>query len=229
MRKTIILGNIENNKVLRSFESQRTFFYTENLREAFQYHLDNLEIDSYILDSSSFTLDKLIRLTEQIQFLNSLISVLIYKPDSESLLETDKEANIHILNNDEEFELFFNTIEKNSRSFNRVQWPLQVIFHEEGNRSRKFYGIVLSLSVGGCFIKLDEQVDKFEERNLILTFYFKDFNFLVEGRLNRKEILENGQISALALEFVKISPMTTSYLKEIIDNEILSELMDIVQ
>lgn len=218
-----MLGNFLNHNIVERFEIKRDFYKTLKLSEAFSYHLNNLEIDSYIIDYNSYTLNQVLSLSEHIHDLNSLISILIYNPDTPGKEALSSLSYLFILEKMGDPEAFFNAINKNNRIFNRVEWPLSIEFHRSMDSVIKYQGIVLTLSVGGCYIKLKDSIKDLKSDDIIMTFNFKGFKFLSEGIIKRVEKYED---MGIAVEFQRVSPQTSVFLKQIIDEKILLKIMD---
>lgn len=228
MRKTIILGNISESEIGNKIDSKRELYRATQISDSFIYHLNNQEVDSYIIDYNSYSIDKTSKLIEQFLYLNHLINIAIYKPDALGKTRFNNSENVYLLYNNE-FNSFFNQIDPNNRLFNRVNWPLLAEVRRNSTSSIVYKGMVLSISAGGCFIKLDEEFRVSENEVVIITLRFKQFCFLTEGITRRVKKLRNSTINGIAFEFKDVSTQTSKYIKEIIDEEILSEIMEAVQ
>lgn len=222
MKSTIVLGSTGNEIFARYQNADRLFYYVKDTHEGILYHLDNPEVDSYIIISSAFTPSALNSAIQHIHYLNTLITIIIWgneerkKPDS---------PNIHLATEDTDISGLLEDIPQCQRGSNRIEWPLRV----EIRTPKKNYTInssALSISSGGCFIMLKE-AGFVSGDEVTLTFHFKGFNFFAEGHVVRT--VQNKIPAGVAVQFQKVSPQTQKCIQEIINEKLLAELMHSVK
>jgi Tfp pilus assembly protein PilZ len=132
-------------------------------------------------------------------------------------------GNITFVREDDEIADAVKNIPEVHRDANRVEWPVKIIFRNPKDAAKQYNANVLSLSSGGCFIRTDVKLTEGEP--LVMTIQFKEFDFFTEGVVVRRIVSGGFQPEGLAIKFERTSPQTKSCIQNIINEKLLSELM----
>ena len=220
MRTSIILGKKDIYSELKAENENRNFVNFSTSEEAYFFQLDHPgDIDSYILDYNEFPENQLLKIIRHIRFLNEMVQIVIITGNGFDIDREQFGDNVKICTSGQEISEELKTITGEARQYSRVKWPVAVVFRESGKPEEKNEGIVISISSGGCLI-MSETVPG-DGARLMMTIIFKNFDFLVEGVVVRR----NGRNFAVKLE--NISSQTQSLIQEIVNEKILVELKDL--
>lgn len=227
MNKTIAFNWNSDEVALDKLIQSREIFYASDQKEAYLFHIENSEVDSYILNCEGMNIVDVKSIIRHIQYLNAIINIILYKAEYGVFESILKNGNIHIADSGDEIINHLNDVSRAGRSSNRIQWPLRVEFWDgSADGKDREQAIVTSLSSGGCFLKTANSENRSKGDHLSLLFHFRDFDFLAEARIVRMKVQSDGTPEGIALEFIEVSPQTERYIQEIIDEKILSEIMD---
>ncbi len=158
MKATIVLGLAKKNYELSKLENNRIILLSQSEKTAFLYHIENSDVDSYILYPGKDSYNLIDKIIKHIHYLNAMITIIIVTTDSELKKITEK-TNIHIISKEYEIAEILTNISKSQRDSNRIQWPLKVtVCKSDDSENNKNEGIVLSISSSGCLIKGDTDI-----------------------------------------------------------------------
>jgi PilZ domain len=212
-----------------SLSMNRSFYKAETQKEAYMYHIEHVNVDSYIVNPTGMNAGQLKSIVEHIQYLNAIITIIIFKPAFELPSGLLNKKNIKIAGNDDEILEFLKEINQILRDSNRVQWPLNVEYWIPDNKKGSLKKArVLSLSSSGCFIGTDPLLPLKKGESLSMIFSFKDFDFYSDGNVVRVSS-ETDATKGIAVEFKDVSSQTQKCIGEIIDEKILSQIMDAIK
>lgn len=230
MNKTIAYKWDSGEGSLDKAQKDRGIFYAKDQKEAYLYHIEQADVDSYILNCSHMTIVEAKAIVRHIHYLNAIMTIVLYKADYgifESLL---KNGNIHIAGNIEQVADLLVEAESKGRSSNRVQWPLKAEYWKGSTEGEeRDLAMVTSISSSGCFLKTEKKQSAQKGDHMSLLFHFRDFDFLADGNVVRLVPEASGATAGMALEFREVSPQTERYIQEIIDEKILSEIMHMIK
>ncbi|MBI9107022.1 MAG: PilZ domain-containing protein [Spirochaetales bacterium] len=220
MKTTIVLETDKKRLAGNLASPERRFEFFESEQSAYLFHLEQTEVDSYILEDTGNDVRSLIRNVRNIRFLNEMVSIILFGEGSIPDELHQDEHNITKCSTIEELVLMLEAIPENKRKYNRVRWPVSAWFNGtnslEGQRDK---GMVTSISSGGCMIFSDRMPAAGEA--LFITIIFNDFDFLVEGVILRQDT------RGFAVQFREISSWTQTIIQRIVDERILIELKNI--
>jgi hypothetical protein len=224
MIKVIILGNdIEEEMNNINIE----YNLCEKPKDAFLFQLENSEVDSYIINLPNKTKKDIVSIVEKINYLNPLINIYIYSKNPEKY-NSIIDNNISIISHKTDFENLREDAQINSRKFNRVPWPLTASFFLKNDIKTLHHGKIISLSAGGCCIKLDKQILLDIDGYLNATLFFKGCKFYSDTQVKRISKNDDGFIEYIGIKFINVSSQTQQILKDIINEKILSELIQTI-
>ncbi|WP_028974383.1 PilZ domain-containing protein [Spirochaeta cellobiosiphila] len=219
MGATIVLSQTNDHSLWSTLLPGRSLHNAQDLKQAFLYQINNPNIDSYIIDID-ISFEKLLEMISYIHYLNGLVHVYIH---INHLLGdiTKNVSQLHVLEDVGELPRLLKDIPPDHRQYNRGHWPIQCEYWFPSQPDLRYEGMILSLSSGGCFIQTKDI-----HRDQVISMYvlFKDFRFLVEGRVLRRNS-DTDQSSGIAVEFENVTPQTLKYIDEIINKKILSHLL----
>jgi len=218
--RTIILGNLSGEAVWRERLPGRILFFASQEKDAYLYQLDNVQVDSYILDMS-LKGKEIEEIGSRIHYLNALVHIYILRERLISAPDSPVD-NLSVLDNPGDITKAIKEIPEDQRSFNRAYWPIHSEYWFSDSPRLRYQGIVLSISAGGCFIRTDHSQP---ERSIMMYIHFREFRFLVEGEVLRTRTPQEGA-PGLAIKFKNISPQTDKFIEEIINEKILTRLME---
>jgi len=217
------------NPILKRQNSSRVFYRAESQKDAYLYHIEHVNVDSYIIDPAGMTVEQLKSIVEHIQYLNAIITILIYKPALELPGNLLNEKYIRIIKTDDEISHHLKEISKVNRDSNRVQWPLMSNTGFPDNKKESLKTAkVLSLSSSGCFVGTDPLIPLNKGDFLAMIFSFNDFDFYSDANVVRVS-REAEKTKGIAVEFQNVSKQTQKCIGEIIDEKILSQIMDAIK
>jgi len=226
MKATILFGIKKTDSILKKIEKKRTLFLAHSRKLAYLYHIENPEVDSYIIYPEGLSPNSLQTMIEHIHYLNALITIIIIKKDLKFDLLPVNNKNIKILTNEDDIPHILKNIPLSQRDANRVNWPLNVEYKKNDSlKVNNFSGIVLSISSSGCFIKINNNSIKTGEK-ISMTFQFKDFDFYSTCSVIRLKMKEENILEGIAVKFSDVSQQTQKCIKKIINEKILFELMN---
>ncbi len=228
MRTTIVLGLKKKNSILENIKGARNFFLAQSIKDAHLYHIENPDVDSYLIYSKELSIMDLETLIKHIQFLNAIITILVCQLDDDDDKYFAGNNSIKIVKKDNEIPPILKNLPVSHRDSNRVQWPLKVQYRHisNSNKEDKQWGFVLSISSSGCYIRTEKKLNLKAKDSISMTFHFKNFDFYTEGTIVRLKIRHNSTVDGIAVKFNHVSPQTQKCIKEIINEKILAELMD---
>ncbi len=228
MRTTIVLGLEKKNSILENIKGARNFYLAQSIKDAHLYHIENPDVDSYLIYSKELSIMDLETLIKHIQFLNAIIAILVCQLDDEDDKYFAGINSIKIIKKDDEIPLILKNLPVSQRDSNRVQWPLKVQYSHpaKSKKEERQWGFVLSISSSGCFIRTEKKLNVKTKDSLCMTFHFKNFDFYTEGTIVRLKIRHNSTVDGIAVKFDHVSPQTQNCIKQIINEKILAELMD---
>lgn len=225
MKATIVFGTEPEKALVKKMAKKRTVFIAPTEREAHLYHIEHPEVDSYLIFPQSLSLPMVKSFIQHIHFLNALITVIIFHNGSSRVEALQSEPNVHLINREEDILPLLLEIPEIQRDRNRIQWPVRAQFWAPAKSEEKHWGIILSLSSSGCFIRTEKSKEVDIEDELYMTIHFNDFDFFSEGVIVRRGGSDAKMPAGLAVKFQNTSPQTQRYIQNIIDEKILGELM----
>lgn len=225
MIKVILLGNeIEEEVNNKNIE----YNLCEQPKDAFLFQLENSEVDSYIINLPNKTENDIESIIEKINYLNPLIKIYLYSKKPEKYESIMNNNNISIISERIDFENLREDAQINSRHFNRVPWPLTATFSLRKDPQILHHGRIISLSAGGCGIKLDKPILLEIDVYINITLFFKGCKFYSDTQVKRISNNDEGFIDHISVQFIKVSTQTEKILKDIINEKILSELIQTI-
>ena len=229
MHATIVYNMKIANSVFKKQNMNRSFYKAETQKDAYMYHIEHVNVDSYIIDPVGMTTDQLQSIIEHIQYLNAIITIIIYNPKLKLTAALQDGKCIKIVKTDDEISQHLQEISKINRDSNRVQWPLNVEYWIPENKNDSLKNArVLSLSASGCFIGSDPDRPLKKGDLLAMIFSFNDFDFYSDAKIVRISN-EPGRTRGIAVEFKDVSHQTQKCIGEIIDEKILFQIMDAIK
>ncbi len=138
MKTTIVYGKNKKNSMLLNLEKSRTVFLAASGKEAHFYYIDLSEVDSFIIYPGKLYSQYLLIMIEQIQYINSIITILIYRPQVDNRKLFNNNKNIRIVDKNEDIPKILENLPKYQRDSNRVQWPIMVEYWKPSTLSHKF-------------------------------------------------------------------------------------------
>lgn len=221
MNKTIVFSWKKEDHSLNEISKNRELFYTDSQKEAYLYHIEQAGIDSYIINCEDRSIVDIKAMIRHIHYLNAIITIILFKADYGVFQPLLSSGNIFIADDRKDIEAHLNEVSRKGRSSNRIQWPLRAEYWiGNGSDNNREKAMVTSISSGGCFLKTDSDTKNVGE-HLSLLFHFRNFDFYADAI-----IVRTGE--GMALEFKEVSPQTERYIQEIIDEKILSEIMQMI-
>lgn len=229
MSTTIIYKRSSGRRLPPMQIDKRNIFESSSLKEVYMYHIDHVDVDSYIIDPKGLTLGQVQSMVEHVRYLNAIITIMIYKPEFDLPSALLNKKYIKIVTNDRDIPKNFKEISTVNRDSNRVQWPLHVEYWKQDNKEEtRKKAKVLSLSSSGCFIQTDPRPSMNAGDQLAMTFNFNNFDFYSKGSLVRISN-QPEEKQGIAVEFKEVSVQTRKYIREIIDEKILAQIMDTIK
>ncbi|MBN2656239.1 MAG: PilZ domain-containing protein [Spirochaetales bacterium] len=230
MNRTIVLNWQEHDADPAALHRDREIFNAKDQKEAYLYHIEHSDVDSYIINCTSLNIVDVKSIIRHIQYLNAIITIILYKAEYGVFEQLLRGGTVFIASDLDEAASHLRATDKKIRSTNRIQWPLHAEFWTPSTTEKKRERVmVTSISSRGCFLRTEDRQNRSEGDHLSILFHFRNFDFLAEGsivRINRGG--ENGT-SGLAVSFKEVSPQTERYIQEIIDEKILSEIMEMIK
>lgn len=223
MRETIVIGHKQREEIFFSLGNERNFYFADSEKSAYLHHLENPDVDSYLLDFSLGDEAILASIIERIHYLNALVNVLISVKKEGMYRRLEKLPSVRVLSDPQHILDHFKDLPVNKRKYNRVYWPVEVRFKTVEKPRQRGKGNLLSISSGGCFVRTDEIFEK--EALLELYIFFKDFNFQTQGKVVRLQSGGAPDQQGIALEFQGVSLQTSRCIQSIIDERILNSIM----
>jgi Tfp pilus assembly protein PilZ len=223
MKTTIILNESPNQAVYKELTASRTLYFSESESDSHLYHIEHPEVDSYIISAKGYDNVSLMNLVDHIRYLNSIVAIIITQNSGIDESFFSALGNLSFARKDEEILAAIKDIPEVHRDANRVEWPVKIIFRTRKDPSVQYPANVLSLSSGGCFIRTDVKLG--ENEPLVMTIQFKEFDFFTEGLVVRRIASGGFQPEGLAVKFEHTSPQTKTCIQNIINEKLLSELM----
>lgn len=224
MHNIVIVSNKEQLDLLNESRSQLEIHYVKSVKAAIIYQIECPEIDAIVYDADTIDHRELLTNLEKSLMINPLILQFLIGDISLPLkVETNK--SIILINNINEVVKVISQHKINRRQSNRAKWPIQVKYHKKEDSENGKWGMILSISVGGCFIKT-EHLELGKKGDIFtLNIHFKDFNFLVEGEIVRiQRIADINSPQGFSIKFISPTPQTKEFIQEIINNKILSTI-----
>lgn len=211
-----IPGEFQNNNTL--------IVSASNTGEILKKIVANGHTFAIIIDLENYSLELANVLTEKITRLNSLIIILYYFHNHQTLKQIKQtDLKYPAFSNFEEISAHLNACQGNRRTANRTNWQVKVKFYDSKTPEDYHWGFITSLSTSGCFIKTSDQEFFKNKTNIVLLITFEDFSFLVEAILIRQEQTER-MLGGFACKFEGISNATLRAIESIINEKIFNEL-----
>jgi Tfp pilus assembly protein PilZ len=223
MKTTIILKENRNRVVFNQLSSTRSLYFADSESDSHLYHIEHPEVDSYIISAREYNNASLRNLVDHIRYLNSIVAIILTNASGIDETPFKTMGNITFVREDDEIADAVKNIPEVHRDANRVEWPVKIIFRNPKDAAKQYNANVLSLSSGGCFIRTDVKLTEGEP--LVMTIQFKEFDFFTEGVVVRRIVSGGFQPEGLAIKFERTSPQTKSCIQNIINEKLLSELM----
>ncbi len=223
MKTTIILKENKNRPVFADLSAKRTLYFADSESDSHLFHIEHPELDSYIISAEGYSQASLRNLVDHIRYLNSIVTIIVTQGGKIDQKAYSPLGNIRFVQDDEEIFKAVKDIPEVHRDANRVVWPVRITFRTRNEGTIQYQANVLSLSSGGCFIRTDVKIA--EEEPLVMTIQFKDFDFFTEGMVVRRISRGGFQPEGLAVKFERTSPQTKTCIQNIINEKLLSELM----
>ncbi len=223
MKTSIVLGQTINTRIALEIKRKRALFPADSESTAHLYHIENPEVDSYIIYSDRFSLNTIHTLIEHVHYLNSIITIVLCHSGNLERSDFKTEKNLVLIENEDELPSILNDIPDIQRNSNRTEWPVKVKYWKTSTPAEKHKANVLSISSGGCFIRTSEPTSMNE--SLLMLISFKEFDFYTEGTVVRTNRSGMFQPDGIAVQFRNTSPQTKHCIQQIIDERILSDLM----
>ncbi|OQY40838.1 MAG: hypothetical protein B6229_00740 [Spirochaetaceae bacterium 4572_7] len=194
-----------------------------NIKEALIYQIENPSINGIIYDSKTLENRDIQSSLKKSNTLNPMILQFVLG-DIELTGKLKANDSIFIIKNINDIHNVFTKHNSNRRESNRAYWPIQVNYHKN-DKSRGNWGLILSISVGGCFIKTEHFELGVVGDMFIMDIHFNDFNFLVEGEVVRVQRIANmNSPQGFSIKFISPSVQTKDFIEEIINDKIISTL-----
>lgn len=230
MNETIIFNPGSEKLVLQIPSSERLIYYTGKQKDAYLHHIEQINVDSYVINTTVMNIVQIKSMIRHIHYLNSIISIILYKADFGVFEELMTQGNIHIAQTEDEIINLLNGITAVHRNSNRIQWPLKAGYRIDTNDTENEKNSdVLSISSGGCFLKTDTVPEINKGDRISIVFHFKDFDFYSDGTVVRISKGDKDSTIGMALKFSEVSPQTEKCIQEIIDEKILWEIMHMLK
>lgn len=219
----IILISDREHQFLNPLKKEFSVNYIRSIKAAIIYQIEFPAIDGIIYDSDSLDHREILDSIEKIKLLNPLVLQVV-------LGDLQLENENHQLVKDDNLDSIIRRISnhsKNRRESNRATWPIRAVYHNSNSFDKKYTGVVLSISIGGCFLKT-EHLDLGKPGDKVdMEILFDEFNFLVEGEIVRTQrIADLTSPQGFSIRFLEPSPQTKKYIEQIINNRILSMIFD---
>lgn len=224
MNRTIVFNWKKGDRSLESSASDREYYYAADRKDAYLNHIESTGVDSYILNCRDRNVAEIKEMIRHIHYLNAIITIILFDGDYGIFEPLVRGSNIHLAKDRREIGEHLKSIDRTGRTSNRIQWPLKAEFwkkSEKGDTREK--ALVTSISSGGCFLKTEKLSGLEKGSRLTILFHFRNFDFLSEGLIVR--LPRDG----MAMEFRDVSPQTGKYIQEIINEKILSEIMQMIE
>ncbi len=229
MNETIIYKMRSDNRFSAEQVGGRIFFEASSQKAAYIYHIDHVNVDSYIIDHSELSAEEMRSTIEHIRYLNAIITIILYRPVSDLPLYLLNDKYIKTAIDDSEISQCLKEISTVSRDSNRVHWPLNVEYWlPEDKKGTIEKAKVLSLSSSGCFIKTAPLPPHKMGDDLAMVFNFNSFDFYSDGNIVRVSN-KSDENQGIAVEFKEVSKQTQRCIGDIIDEKILTEIMDTIK
>lgn len=232
MEKILYFNSDDNSNLdLTKLQNKYDLQIKKNIKDTFIYLINNPLVVAFATDLND---DKELtkKLLENIYHLNNMLSYIIVNTNNTPVDEKELKRyndNAIVVNTADEIVNIVDSTSTNRREFNRIVWPLSTIFYEPSMQSSYETGLVLSISAGGAFVKVSslELIEKIRNKNIMMEIVFEYFKFLVEASVLRVNSDVTSDISyGFAVKFVDVSEATHKCINTIVNNRILSFLMD---
>lgn len=223
MRESIVLGYKQREDLFFSLANERNFYFADSEEKAYLHHLEHSDVDSYLLDTSLGNEKTLAAVIDRIQYLNSMVHVILFVKEDWDYPSLSKRSGVLVLSDPQKIQDCLKELPLNKRKYNRIEWPVEVRFRSMEKHRSKGSGNLLSISSGGCFVRTDLEFLKGDILELIILF--KDFNFQAQGEIVRVQNTGDTEHRGLALQFQDVSPQTCQCIQAIIDEKILNSIM----
>lgn len=224
MHNIVFVSNIDNLDLPDSFISGFNINHVRSVKAAIIYQIEFPEIDAIIYDSNSLDHRELILNLDKSLLLNPMVLQII---TGEISLTNNLEQNSNIIQSDDYTEIskLIRNHNINRRKDNRATWPIQVNYHKKDEPEDSKWGMILSISVGGCFIRTEHLELGKKGDIFVMNIHFEDFNFLVEGEVIRvQRIADMSSPQGFSIKFHSPTLQTKGFIEDIINNKILSTI-----
>lgn len=212
---------------IRTLRDKYEIHKTSRIKDAVIYLIDNPDTELFLCDLavSDEENHRVLTLIANLNPVMPFIGVRTIKTNRSEFDYKLYNENFALIDSPDKIDDVLARERKNRRRFNRTVWPLSAIFYRVDNPNASESGVVLSLSVGGAYIKTTN-LSLAKDEELIIEIQFMDFKFLVEGRVVRINKDLSGDLPVgFAVEFIKVSEATKHYIARLIDDRILSTLL----
>lgn len=224
MHNVVVVKNSDYLDLPELFNKEFKINHVKSVKAAIMYQIEFPDIDVIIYDSTTIEHRELISNLEKCLLLNPLILQII-NGEISLTAKLENNENIIISSNFKEIGSLIKAHKLNRRHDNRATWPIKVNYHKKNEDIESRWGMILSISVGGCFIKTDYLELGKKGDQFIMNIHFEDFNFLVEGEVVRVQRIANlSSPQGFSIKFHSPSPQTKGFIEEIINNKILSTI-----
>ncbi len=224
MKCTIVINRKRKEGLIQVNREERELYFADSESDAFIYHIEHPAADSYMVYSQGLSPSEIRLIIQHIHYLDPMIPVLIVGAAAFDSSEFRNNKNIYLVEKNQEISAVLKDLPENHRSGNRAEWPVNVDYSIQKEPGIKHGGIILSISSTGCFARTKNVPENGE--TLELTIRFRDFNFFTEGVVVRINMGKNLQPDGFAAEFHNTSLQTKKCIQDIINEKILSGLMD---
>jgi hypothetical protein len=224
MDKIIYYSEQNNNiKEIKGVLIEKTI----NLRQTIMFFLNNQDASGFIFDIQKSIEDNK-KVLQLINKFNPGIPVIIIADEKETFnIEEYKKWNQNILwaKNFDEVSIVYKPF-INKRKFYRINWPLNIEFSETFELKNSLKGKILTLSVGGAYVKSNDTAGLKKDMKLICRLEFSLFYFLVESKVVRVINTEADEMNpaGFAVQFFNISEATKNCINRVINDEVVSTL-----
>ncbi len=224
MHNVVFVSNSEQFDYTTDLKSQFEINHVRSAKAAIIYQIEFPEIDAIIYDSENLDHRELFSNLEKSMMINPLVLQFILG-DISLPIKFENNSKIKSISNFDKISKDINSHAVNRRHSNRADWPIQVNYHKKGFRDKSKWGLILSISVGGCFIKTEQlELGKIGDF-FTMNIHFNDFNFLVEGEVVRiHRIADMNSPQGFSIKFTDPTPQTKGFIEEIINDKILATI-----
>lgn len=224
MHNIVIVNNDEDFDLKSLSSTGFEINHVKSVKAAIIYQIEFPEIDAIIYDSNSIDHRDIVNNLEKSQLLNPMVLQFVVG-NIELTTRLENNSKIVVIDNIPDIFSHIKSNSINRRQDNRATWPIRVSYHNSDEPNLIKSGMILSISVGGCFIKTDYLELGKKGDLFVLNVNFEDFNFLVEGEVVRVQRIANmSSPQGFSIKFHTPTPQTKGYIEEIINNKILSTI-----